>query len=106
MTESSKQGDFLPICDLALAAKQKGIGTVTVAHSSLTDGDRSIGYSLFYEEKGILKPIDKAVFHYSASPDSLQVVHVSRLWAKIEKPLEGDSGNYESNVAFSLVLDM
>lgn len=104
-TESPKENGTLPVCDLALVAKQKGRGTVTVAHSPLSDGNSIVGYSLFYEEKGALKPMDKTGFHYSASPESLQVVHITKLWARIERPLEGAPEDYESNVAFNLVLD-
>jgi hypothetical protein len=106
ITESFPESQSLPICNLSLIAKQMGAGTVTVAHTALSNGTKIIEYSLSYEEKAEKETENKATFRYATtSPDSLQVVHIAKLWAKVREPQDEKLDTYESDVVFNLVLD-
>ena len=71
----------------------------------MANGTGIIEYSLSYEEKAEKETADQVSFRYTASPDSLQVVHIAKLWAKMGKPQVGKLDMYESDVVFNLVLD-
>jgi hypothetical protein len=95
----------VPVCDLSLLAKQKAPGTVSIIHTPLTDGIKTISYSLSYEDKGTFRPLFEESVTYTASSENLESVPLVKLWAELGEPLEGNTGDYASDVAFNLTLE-
>jgi hypothetical protein len=102
---SAVSNQRVAVCELSLLAKQKAPGTVSILHTPLTDGLKTISYSLAFEDRGTLRPLVKESVPYVASTDTLESVLLAKLWAELKEPLEGNAGNYASDVAFNLILE-
>ncbi|MDD3057805.1 MAG: hypothetical protein PHY87_00070 [Sphaerochaeta sp.] len=93
----------LPICDLTLHAKHRGLGRLFFDHTPLSLGNQVVSY-LLEDEQGRL--LERSIpFEYQVHGIFHEQVRMGRLYARLFRPLSQNQGAFRSTISIHFILE-
>ncbi len=93
----------LPICDLTLHAKHRGLGRLFFDHTPLSLGNQEVSYLLEDEQGRLLER--EVPFVYQVHGVFHEQVRMGRLYARVFRPLSQNQRGYRSTISIHFILE-